>query len=195
MCRQVDAIIESICRDPLNRKRCIASLAFLLLLSVEEPVGRPYASRVLDIGEKMLRNIYSELVEKGLVEKTRAGAYLSRHGKKLLESLEIARVVGDKCLCIVACDRESLEVLSRKVLLLRDEVVISLEDPYLLEVIGFVQDKSVFLPGVEEPILSQYLYLLSSTMLRDPSILGIFYSSCYKCCSSLIYSIYSILRT
>lgn len=106
-------------------------LAILYLLSEYRRLGRYQISKMLRLGEGVVRRILKELKETGFVTSLRGGSSLTLKGKKLLRGLletfkvkkivkvNVADVVGPGYLGVGVCCRTSCS----DVLKIRDEVV------------------------------------------------------------------------
>ncbi len=141
----------------------------LLVLLEEQPMGRILLSKRLGIGERRIRSILSRLEECNLIERDSiAGCFLSATVKELLEVLNIRRyntshkqafitVLGNVC-------REMLECLDKRIVEIRDNIVIMTSNPKHLLALGFSIQGELYFPRVEGKYYNALVSMVSQTL-------------------------------
>lgn len=190
MCREARELSASLSSgDP---QTLLDALSALLLIADEEPIGRPSISRILGIGDKRARNIVAKLREAGLVDVSRAGARLTGEAWRLLRGIRCLWRNGFT-IAVVPCSDVSREHVERSVIPLRDAIVITLSEPRILDVVGWVDEKGLLLPRLEGELAEHYRRLIGGLRCGEAPrcLIGVFHGSaapCYRCCASLLHA-------
>ena len=166
---------------------CLDYLTVLLIAADKGPLGRKLISRSTGMGEKRVRRIAEKLRELGLVRGSKAGIEADVAGVYCVEK-------GERTIALVSCNKGHASEYLRRVIELRDRIVIALASPTLLEVIGYVDSNTVEIPFVDNEALRLYTEVLKPLGKLEECIDGCIAAvfgrpGCYRCCASLLHAL------
>jgi predicted transcriptional regulator len=177
--------LGSVIGDLCNVENCNNVISVIVVAATMGPVGRKLIAKLLGIGEKKVRRIVERLRLLGLVNVSRAGAEIKLEGFYCLNR-------SNRTISLLSCPRQVAMQKLRRIVEVRDKVVILLADPRPLEVIAYVDREGVDIPFLEEDELkSAYRNILTPFGKLETCLNGCLAAifnveNCYRCCASFL---------
>ncbi|MET1159905.1 MAG: hypothetical protein ABWW65_02995 [Thermoprotei archaeon] len=142
-----------------NKVDNVEELATLLVYNKFKCIGRIALAKKLDISERKARNLIDKLISKNLLV----------HGTETCINTEVNSLIPscstikqDKKLItlIKELSDELLDSIDKNIVLLRDTLIITLGNPWVFEVIGYIKGSTIAIPQTPKTIAKKYSELL-----------------------------------
>ncbi len=193
-CNNIGELIEKTCGDK-GRTDCIDLITALYAIHSYGPIGRHGLSRELDISERRARTLLEWLKNQKLIDVHKAaGAEVKKD--------ELTTNLLDGMLCLYKSDytlalinnasKDVMDLIVNHILTARDEIVLSIGDPSILEMIGYVHGEDLIAPGMPNHMMNTYRELVRG--IKGKALIAIYRGRCPRCCAALMYTIYAICK-
>ncbi len=188
-CREICSLYEELLGS--NQLLFTALLVFL----ENKCIGRVRFSKELGIMERKARNIIAELVDRGIVEDSVEKCIVDEIYRKYHGLFTTIYSKRHYITFLKNITQEIIELINKHVVVLRDYIVLTLQEPCSLEVIGYVWDRKISIPRVPPKYIEKYISSIPRKYLRDNSVFVIWSKDRYKKYYSetaLYYGLYKI---
>ena len=154
-------ITELIEKLPGNNEEKTYSLALILVLKEQPLIGRIRLSKILGLSERKVRTLIEKLAKQGVVEKKTYALRLSQNIAKLLEEINIHRIIDEQNVLLINEIPNLCILLENKIVSFRDYLVINIKDPESIEVVCCRSGSNIIIPRVPENLKKKYIELIN----------------------------------
>jgi predicted transcriptional regulator len=158
-------ILSSIC-SRIRGEDDLTLLSAIIVFLKYNSVGRTRLAKELGVSDRRARSIINTLTEEGFVE-DQGFKRVSDRIKKLNEIITSIKRGGYHITIIINPGKEIIDLVKDHVVELRDYIVISLNNPYAVEVIGYSRNGALNLPQVPSNYAEHYARILRDIIVDD----------------------------
>ncbi|MEM1927706.1 MAG: hypothetical protein QXS85_03085 [Acidilobaceae archaeon] len=158
-----------------------------------EPLGRPTLSRVLELSDSSVKTLLARLEKRGLVARSRGGAYLTEAGAELLDWLESRLSICETSLSIEQWGRVAVITVACVNPPVREVDALAYRDFFISAgcskaMIGGLVEKRITMPGLPPDLEEKISSEVSRCVPRDRERLVaiVSYEELSKACNALL---------